>query len=443
MSILDSLHRGVSIDVWSRLHDTENPPSIDQAFGAFDMFVVHEQPNDLDHISRWLDDAATSFQQTQESWHHAPTRTKALALVRWLRDQGFRGIQLEEDYRNLRNCFIGHVLSDPEHQSLPLVQAAIYVAVANRLGLDAACCNAPAHIHVVVSAPAGVDLDNNPLPEDSSTDRMYLDPYTSALELQSSDLEDRRQLLLHASPIPVSSAAFFDPSPLPPLVVRMASNIRHTYTLAKRLPQDSPTALSLKSLRAGDPEQNVELALYAALWSTLLSSPPQSPDWDAGLEFFLNRFALYYSEDSWIVERYLVPLYDRFVSRPANNNLEAGAARHRVGWENVREILRMLENLDARQPAVNRRYTAEIGRRVPYRIGQVFRHRRYGYIGVINGWAAAGLASLPTPHYVVDEEGDGDDAAADHDDGGAAARRDEWGATPAVRGPGRTYYTCL
>jgi len=423
MSILDSLHRGMAIEVWSRLQDAPNPPSIDQAFGAFDMFVLHEQPQDLDYISRWFDESASSFRAAHSDWEHMSIRTRALALVRWLREQGFRGIQQEEDYRNLRNCFLGHVLSDPEHPSLPLVSSAIYCAMATRLGFSAAPCNAPIHVHVVVSSPRGVDLDNNPLPEESPTDTMYLDPYTSALEIQASALEARRQLFLSAHPAPVSSSSFFDPSPLAPLVSRMASNLKQTYTLIKRLPEETPASLNLKTLRTGDPDHNAESALYAAIWAALLSTPAASPDWDSGLESFLNRFALQYGEDAWIVERHLLPLYDRFVAHPAQ------AGRHRVGWENVGEILRMLENLDARRPAVNRRYTEEIARRVPYRIGQVFRHRRYGYVGVINGWAAAGLASLPTPHFV--EDGDEDVGEEGGGEGVRDGRR------------GRTYYTCL
>lgn len=427
---LDSLHRGMAVDVWSRLHDVENPPSIDQAFGAFDMFVLHEQPQDLDYIDSWFSDAASNFRSIQEHWDHMSTRAKALALVRWLRLRGFRGIQEEEDYRNLRNCFIGHVLSDPEHPSLPLVSSAIFVAIATRLGLAAACCNAPIHVHVVVASPPGLDLDDNPLPPASQVpDRMYLDPYTSSQEIRTEDLEQRRQLYLSTAPLPMPTSSFFEPARVPSLIERMANNLKQTYTLAKRLPEDSPASHSLKVLRSGDPERNTELSLYSTLWATLLSSHPTSPDWDAGLAFFLNRFALQYSEDLWIVERHLAPLYDRFLSQPAQ------AARPRVGWENVREIVKMLENLDRRPPAVNRRYTEEIERRVPYRIGQVFRHRRYGYVGVINGWAAAGLASLPTPHYVIEE---------DEEVGrrGGAAEGPEWVGTQ-YRGGGRTYYTCL
>jgi F-box protein 21 len=425
MMILDSLHRGMAVEVWSKLQDTENAPSLDQAFGAFDMFVLHDQPQDLDYIDKWFNEAAHNFRLTQENWDHMSTRSKALALVRWLRLQGFEGIQRENDYRNFRNCMIGHAISDPEHPSLPLVSSAIFSSVATRLGLDAACCNAPIHVHAVVSSPPGFDLDGNPLPDTDSVDKMYLDPYTSSQEIRQEDLDRRRAAYTAAAQgVPFSTSAFFDGAPVHTLVERMANNLKTSYTVAKRLPEDSPMGLNLKSLRAGDPEMNMELCLYSVLWAQLLSTPPTGPEWDVGLDFFLNRFALQYPEDHWIVERFLAPLYDRFVGQPAQ------AARHRVGWENVREILKMLANLDGREPALSRRYTQEIRERVLYRIGQVFRHRRYGYVGVINGWAAAGLASLPTPHYVPPEEGEEES-------------RGEWHGMSWRRGTGSTYYTCL
>ncbi|KAH8903896.1 hypothetical protein BR93DRAFT_931005 [Coniochaeta sp. PMI_546] len=423
MMILDSLHRGMAVEVWSRLHDTERAPSLEQAFGAFDMFVLHDQPQDLDYIERWFDETADKFRATQEEWDHMSTRAKALALVRWLRIQGFQGIQKETDYRNFRNCMIGHAISDPEHPSLPLVSSAIFCSVATRVGLDAACCNAPIHVHAVVSSPAGLDLDGNPRPDTDPVDKMYLDPYTSAQEIRHEDLERRRAAYIAAAPgVDHPSSSFFDGAPVRTLVERMTTNLKSSYTVAKRLPDESHAALNLKALRAGDPETNMELCLYSVLWAQLLSAPLSGAEWDVGLDFFLNRFALQYSEDHWIVEKYLAPVYDRFVGQPQQ------AARHRVGWENVREILKMLRNLDKRQPALSRRYTQEIHERVLYKIGQVFRHRRYGYVGIINGWAAAGLASLPTPHYVPPEEGE--------------ESQGEWHGT-SWRGSGNTYYTCL
>jgi F-box protein 21 len=95
--------------------------------------------------------------------------------------------------------------------------------------------------------------------------------------------------------------------------------------------------------------------------------------------------------------------------------------------------MNMLENLDNRQPTVNRRYTQEIHSRVQYKIGQVFRHRRYHYIGIINGWAANGATALPTPHYLSTDE---PEEEADADLGNVQEEN------PQQR-PSKIYYTCL
>src|SRR5689334_6506033 len=129
MTILDSLHRGMAIEVWTRFQDDSpdaSPPRLEEALGAFDMFVLHDQPQDLDYIETWFYDAAVEFHASQQGWDRMSTRAQALALARWLReDKGFTGVQREEDYRNLRNCMIGHALSDPAHPSLALVSSAV------------------------------------------------------------------------------------------------------------------------------------------------------------------------------------------------------------------------------------------------------------------------------------------------------------------------------
>jgi F-box protein 21 len=257
---------------------------------------------------------------------------------------------------------------------------------------------------------------------------MYIDPYTSAQEIRLEELE-RRQAVFRANfggqTPPIES--FLDPAPVRQLVLRMAGNLEATYRLNKRLPQDDVRAAELMRLRAGDPEQNLEACLYAHLWAVLMAAPPTTAGWDGGLDFFLNRFALQYSEDHWIVEKYLGPRYDAFV---AAGEGEDGHRQNRVGWENVREILKMLSNLDMRQPMLNRRYTQDIDERVRFKIGQVVRHARYGYVGVVTGWAAAGMAALPTPHYVPPGDGQGEEEEG------------EWHGT-SFRMKGRTYYTVL
>jgi len=354
------------------------------------------------------------------------TRQKALALVRWLRANSLTGMESPEiNYRNLRNCLMGHALSEDEHSSLPIVSSAIFCCVAERLGMRSACCAFPSHVHASVFAPPGTSLDGaeEEIPN-GELESMYLDPYGSDDEVTLNDLRSR----LVEFGWNLGSEAFLKATPVPLIVARLAQNIKATYSTVQSLERGHDRELEMKRLRTGYPDLNLEAAVYASMWAELLMKQTSSFHWDANLDSFLNRFALSWSEDAWIVEKYLVPLYDRFIGSQPQQRL-------RRGWENVRAIMNMLNNLDNRQPTVNRRYTQEIRSRVHYKIGQVFRHKRYNYIGIINGWAANGVTALPTPHYLTTEE-----AQEEADTANLGANPPE--ETPQQRA-NKTYYTCL
>jgi hypothetical protein len=133
-------------------------------------------------VVRTLDDIADRFRLEHPNFYFLSTRQKALALARWLRAHNLTGMDNpHENYRNLRNCFIGHALSDPDHPSLPIISSAIFTCVAQRLGLKAFCLAFPNHVHAAVYAPAGQDLDGN-YTRDTNPEktRMYFPTATTA-----------------------------------------------------------------------------------------------------------------------------------------------------------------------------------------------------------------------------------------------------------------------
>jgi F-box protein 21 len=424
-SALDSIHRGAAVELWSRYQGRAlSSEGLDTALGAFDMFVLHDREEDLDYVVRTLDTLADQFRTEHPAFEDLSTREKALTLVRWLRANNLTGMDNPEiNYRNLRNCFIGHALSDEDHPSLPIISSAIFTCIAERLGLTAFCLGFPNHVHAAVYAPAGRDLDGEETDEsDGEKKRMCLDPYGSDQEVTMRDL----RLRLVEFGWTHGTEAFLTPSPVPIIVQRTAQSIKSTYDSVRDFADNDIRGAEMKRLRSGYPGLNMDAARYASMWAELLMKQTSSFHWDSSLDTFLQKFALSWSEDIWIVKKYLVPLYDQFViSQPIR--------RQRNPWHNVHEALGMLENLDKRIPEVSRRYTEDITTRVRYKIGQVFRHRRYGYIGIINGWAAMGSASLPMPHYL--------DAAEAEEEG------DVYDPTESVHasrlGPQRTYYTCL
>ncbi|KAK4124152.1 hypothetical protein N657DRAFT_617048 [Parathielavia appendiculata] len=425
-SALDSIHRGVAVELWSRYQGRAlSSEGLDTALAAFDMFVLHDQEQDLDYVVRTLDALAERFRAEHPTFGDLSTRQKALSLVRWLRANHLTGMDHPEiNYRNLRNCFIGHALSDESHPSLPIISSAIFTCIAERLGMTAFCLAFPSHVHAAVYAPPGEDLDGDETEEmNGDKKRMCLDPYGSDDEVTLSDLRSR----LVEFGWTQGAEAFLTPSPVPIIVQRTAQNIRATYDTVRNLTDNDVLGAEMRRLRSGHPGMNMDAALYASMWAELLMKQTSSFHWDSNLSALLQKFALSWSEDVWLVRKYLVPLYDSFIASRPNHHL-------RNPWQNVHEILGMLEDsIDNRVPEVNRRYTQDIAARVHYKIGQVFRHRRYGYIGVINGWAAMGSSSLPMPHYL--------DAAEAEEEG------DVFDPTESVRastmGPQRTYYTCL
>lgn len=54
-SILDSIHRGIAIDIWAGVRDTDGAHGdrqLEQSLAAFDMFVLHDQEGDADEVSK-------------------------------------------------------------------------------------------------------------------------------------------------------------------------------------------------------------------------------------------------------------------------------------------------------------------------------------------------------------------------------------------------------
>ena len=425
---LGSIHRSLAIQEWHKYQTIHlSFDGLERALAAFDMFVIHEEEEDMDEIQLLLDKFAAQFRKGQPAFDDMTPRQKALALLQWVRAQNLTGMaDPETNYRNIRNCLLGQALTDPEHPSLPIISAAIYCSLAKRIGLDASCCAFPTHVHTAVRGRSGVTLDGKvPAAAADEADKMYLDPYGSSDEVGVSELRVR---LVELGWNTTGGGHFFlSPSPTALIVQRTAQNLKASWSRARELmmaPGSAAALDELKRLRSGDPELNLEAVLYSAMWAGLLVTPASSHHWDEILESFLGRFVQNFSEDAWIVEKWLMPLYDNFV-----RNHPRG--RFRFGWQDARATLGMVHNLDARAPTVNRRYTQDICAKVRYRIGQVFRHRRYGYVGIINGWAPDDTNGLPTPHNMsMDETVD-------------ASGSDSEPVAPKRKGKRQTYYTCL
>ncbi|OAA56961.1 f-box domain containing protein [Niveomyces insectorum RCEF 264] len=521
-SALASIHRSLAIEEWCRVRDDFNGYGhLDRALGAFDMFVLHDATEDMDEIQRMLDRLADDFRKdTRPGLDTMTIRQKALALVRWMRAKDLTGIPDPDiNYRNVRNCLLGHALTDPVHPSLPIVSSAIFVCLASRLGLQAYCCAVPGHVHCTVLAPAGTTVDGTALPaalqpeEDDGRRRttttttaapptlppitpvgalygqplalvdngarMFLDPYARNGEIPLAVL--RASIASLDWGVADNKDAYMLPAPTSAIVLRVALNLEASWTHANQVASVAPLDAEAKRLRRGNPDMNMDALLYATLWVSVLMRPLTSIGWERRLDGLLARFAHYYNEDAWIVEKYLVPLFDQYAAlhapvaaaaagaAGADANTTVAVAQHAHAhhplhnfhllrqrardWTDPRVMVKMVRNLDGRQPQVSRRYTQDLCDRVRYRVGQVFRHRRFGYIGIIDSWSPDGYTALPHPSNMAmaeatasanasasssGSEGDGDGDG----DGGAGGGGGDNGLPrrPARRSP---FYTCL
>ncbi|KAH6606227.1 hypothetical protein Trco_005380 [Trichoderma cornu-damae] len=365
-TLLNTIHKDIAIQEWRSLMLSSQQPSVqmagkqlERALGSFDLFVLHDQPGDLDDIARMFDEMTASFQSCHAKFQIWSTRKKALKLVRWLRARNFTGMQNpERNYRNLRNCLIGQALRHPDHESIPIISAAIFCCMASRLGIDARCCAFPTHVHAIVYPPSGYTLDDDPVTGlNSPPQRMFLDPYGNNNEIQLSSLHEmlaRLGLQEHAD-------LFLAPVPASMVVMRTAQNVRATLARLRDLQDHAHPELS--QLLHGNNTMNANSCLYAASWATLTLTPPNNSTWLERLAKFLRRFPKAWPEDVWMVERYLWPLYCGVV-----NPTDGFPRNVNNGFSNPWQFWQFVRDADGMAPLVHPRDSPI---RSPYQVGQV------------------------------------------------------------------------
>ncbi|KAL2752215.1 hypothetical protein ACRALDRAFT_1066266 [Sodiomyces alcalophilus JCM 7366] len=373
-AILASLRRGLAIEVWRGLRNgptvaarhglpAQYPPrTLERALGALDMFVIDSHEGDLDHITRLLDDLTVQFSECHANLEDMSIRDKALALNRWLRARKLTGLENPEtEYRNLRNCFIGHALRDPEHPSLPLTSAAIFCCIAERLGLNAQCLPVPGHVHAVVFATRESTLDGAEVRDPNQpVEQMYLDPF-------SSDDEVTKEAVLgvvFGVGWQASLDSLLTPASPATLVLRMAANMRVSLTSTRR------RMVSINDITAGLPcrsdAENLQLAMYGAAWAKLSLARDASEMSESGREL-AYWFTAYQSEDIWLVDTH------------------ASAICRDIHGRDAWDMRRLMPEKDDRPPPPCMR-TPDI----VFRVGQVVRHIRFGTIAAVIGWSHLG-----------------------------------------------------
>ena len=350
------------------------------------MFVLHDREGDFDEVgllqacicvvclaiqvSSRLDEIAFSVRLEAGQFDEKTTREKSLLIAQYLRTQNLTGFDVDRSYHDLQNTFLGLALYSDDHPSLPLISTAIFCCIAQRLGLDAAACSFPFHVVAIVSPPAGFDLDGRKV--ETAASPQYMDPFSSALELSQADLIARLESIRAARS---SFDEYLSASRTEEIVLRTGRNILNSVQEAHRHTMVRQPIATSGGWTATVPFPDLESSFYSALWASLLLGIP--PDGDGPvlsmrrrnyLPHIIEHFETHFPTDVGLIEQYIIPLF-----------------RNTGEYAQLRESVRVTRSVDSMPKDVKRR-TAEISRKVRYKVGQVFTHKRYAYHAVITGW---------------------------------------------------------
>ena len=272
------------------------------------------------------------------------------------------GVASDANYHNLQNNFIGIALQDTNHPSLPLISVVIFCCIARRLSINAQPCGFPFHVIAIIKPAQGFTLDGESTHRSEASAPMYMDPFRSNEE---TDVHNLKAQLYSLGVAPVNHSGFLDASSVEEIVRRCATNI---ITSVQALPRQNG-ARPMSTVRSF-PE--MDGALYAALWSLMLL--PKGDRHAASLQrarylpLIIEKIAGEYLTDVGMIEEHILPLV-----------LDPGQR------QNLIETIRVIRTGDHILKQIKRR-SSETERRVRYKVGQVFRHKRYHYQAVITGW---------------------------------------------------------
>ncbi|KAF2500132.1 YccV-like-domain-containing protein [Lophium mytilinum] len=371
---LDRIHRELAINVWKDLaKGTE--VKLERALAAYDMFTLGTNAGDIDDITRFLDDLARSLRLENPTLSSLSTREQALTLASFLRSRNYRGVS-EGSYTALRNNFIGIVLSNEDHESLPLISVAIYCAVAERVGLDARPCGYPFHVYGIVHPPKGHTLDGKLASTTATPEHLYIDPFRSDLAVPEDSLRTMlRQMGIHSS----DHSNFLGDASTRDLVLRTARNIMNSVQTIRQTEEQLWANSSFRPPSWLSAFPDMDDAFYATLWSMLILGPGLEEDGSVAsittrrrqyLPYLCDHFQQHSPWDVTLIEEHIVPMF---------YNLPEG--------QRLIHHINTIHAADAKPKPVSAR--SDLTDNVTYKVGQVFHHRRYLYEGVITGWDSA------------------------------------------------------
>jgi F-box protein 21 len=366
-AILGRLHRALAIQEWKKLrHETV---ALERALGSYDMFIIGAGHGDYNDIHDDLDSLASALLAQYPNFEALSTRRKAVTISEFLQAKNFTGVSSEDDYHNLHNNFMSRVLRDPDHEALPLICVSVYCCIATRVNLLARPCGFPMHVYAVISAPEGQDLDGRGISPDALQERMYMDPFRSAVDVPISQLKSElRRMGVGA----LADELYLGPAGTLEITLRVGRNIMTSVQFIQTNAQDAAIDAEVRIPTWATVSPDMDSSFYATLWATCLLHDHSSPGNQRRrqyLPFICEHFQSHSPWDAQLIKDHIAPLFHGF---PEYNHLL--------------EIINMVRSAD-RGPKVSvPRNNNPAAENVKYRVGDVFKHRRYGYEGVVVGW---------------------------------------------------------
>lgn len=364
-AILGLMNRKRALEIWRGLHTDPYFP-LEEALGAYDLFVLGSRSGDINDISAGLDTIAQRILAEYPDYDTLSLAQKAESIATYLRAQGIVGNTgtSAEEFHALRNNYIGLALLQEPHKSLPLQSVAIYCAVARRLNLNAWITKFPFHIHAVVLPGPPSDLANytetTPIPNES----VHMDVWRRSAP---ADLDEMHSTLRATGIANDLHDQYLGPATTREMVMRTGRNIMRSVEEAREH-RDNPVPADL----------DVDAAFYSFLWSMLLAGSAADREINIHrrrnyLPYLLEQFQAHFPEDVGLVSRYVVRMFEGHPQRG--------------------QLVQLLEELAAedRNAKPVRRRLGTVGEAagegaVKYKVGQLFQHKRYGYEGVVVGW---------------------------------------------------------
>ncbi|KAH6645520.1 Hemimethylated DNA-binding protein YccV like-domain-containing protein [Truncatella angustata] len=357
-AILGQIRRAKALDIWTRLGRGDSM-RIDEALGAYDLFVYSEYNLGVDDLSGQLDSLAHKIQAFRQDFNTLSIRERAILIADIMRAQDLLGLSEDQEYHALQNNFLSTAFR--AHSSLPLQSVALYCAIAQRLGINASPSNYPQHVHTVIQAPTDRTLDGDARdPEvqvNAQQGYMYMDPWRSSEEVAG----DQLQLRLTQMGIPASEhVSYLGPASILEMTLRTGRNIMVSVEEARHRPTNGSTY------------PDVETAWYAMLWVMVILG--DSDDRAAFtrrrqfIPYLVQHFQSHYPEDIHLME--LVPtLFEQQRERQV-----------------LIDMLAASRDEDCSERIAKLRDTSNAG--VQFSIGHYFRHKQYKYRGFVIGWDA-------------------------------------------------------